>query len=97
MVLLFQYLDKDQNIVQVHYHDIFYYEVLKNVIHHSLESSSAVCHNKEYYQEFKKTAVYIEDSLPLITRLDANIVEASAHVQLSKVLGILNFCHRFGN
>jgi len=64
-----------------------------------LESSRAVCYDKEYYQGFKKTTVYVEVgySLPLITGLDADIGEASAHVQLSKVLSILKFCHKLGN
>lgn len=83
-VVLFLCPGKDQNIIQIYYHDTFCYEVLKNVIHHSLEGDWAIGHTKEHYQKFEKTMVYIDGSIPLFTGLDTDIVEALVYVQLSK-------------
>ena len=43
--MLFQYLSEDQNVIQVYYYSIFYYEVLKDVVHYSLESSLIIPKN----------------------------------------------------
>ena len=51
-MLLF-HLGKDQDVIQVDYHNAFCYEVLEDVIHHGLEGSWAVGHSKKHYQRFK--------------------------------------------
>ena len=93
LVVFIQYLGKDQNIVQI-YHDIFHYEVLKNIVYHSLEGGRIVSHIKEYYSRFKKATDYVESYFSLVTRLDVDIVKVLVYVQLSKVLGTLKFHYK---
>jgi len=45
-----------------------------------LEDSRAIGHTKEYYQEFEKFVVHIEDNLLLIIRLDPDIVKSLADI-----------------
>ena len=44
--MLFLYSSKDQDIVQIDHHNAFHYEVLEDVIHHSLEGGQAIGHPK---------------------------------------------------
>jgi len=48
-LVVLQGLSEDENVVQVDYHDPVSYEILKNVIYHSLKCSRTVSHIKEYY------------------------------------------------
>ena len=58
--MILQCLGKYEDIVQIHNHNPFYYEVSKNIIHHSLEYCRAVSHTEEYHQEFKESVVSIK-------------------------------------
>jgi len=51
--MLFLCLGKDQDIVQIDYYNAFRYEILENVIHHSLEDGWAVSYSEEHHQGFK--------------------------------------------
>jgi len=53
----------------------FYYEVLKYIIHYSLECSETISYTKEYYQRFENSVVHVRDSLLLIYRLYMDIVK----------------------
>jgi len=53
----------------------FYYEVLKYIIHYSLECSETISYTKEYYQRFEKSVVHMRGSLLLIYRLYMDIVK----------------------
>lgn len=90
-IVLFQYLDKDQNVVQIYYHNIFYYEVSKDVVYHNLEGSQAVSYTKEHHQRFKKFMVHTKGCLPLVPKFDMDIIETLTYIQLSKVPEILEF------
>jgi len=79
-IILFQYLSENYNIVQVYYHNEFHYEIPKDAIHHSLESSQTVSYTKKYHQEFEKSVICIEDCFLLVARLDIDIVETSAYI-----------------
>jgi len=44
---------KDQDVVQIDYHNAFCYEVSEDVVHHGLESGWAVGHSKKHHQGFE--------------------------------------------
>jgi len=44
--MLFQHLSKDQNVAQIQNHDVFSYEVIKNIVHYDLEYSWTMSHQK---------------------------------------------------
>jgi len=83
-MLLF-HLCKDQNVVQVHYNNPFYYDSSEDVIHHSLEGSRAVGHSKKHYKGFKEATVGAKGCLPFVSRLDAYIIETPADVQFCEI------------
>ena len=95
--MLFLCLHKDQNVVQVHYHDPFGYEGPEDVVHHSLEGSGAVGHSEEHYERFEEAAIGTEGCLPLISRLDSYIVETPSDVKLGEVLGSMELGDKFGD
>ena len=47
-MVLFQGSSKDQNVIQIYYHDALSYEIMENVVYHSLENSWAIGHTREY-------------------------------------------------
>jgi hypothetical protein len=59
---------------------------MENVIHHCLEGGRAISESEEHDERFKESAVGPKSSLPFISGLNANIVEAPADIQLSEVL-----------
>ena len=88
---------KDQDVVQVDHHNTFRYEVPEDVVHHSLEGGWAVSHAKEHYQGFKQALIGPEGCLPLISRLDADVVETPTNIQLGKVSGSAELQYEFGD
>jgi len=52
-----------------------------------LEGGRAVSHAKEYYQGFEQASIGPEGCLPLVSRLDADIVETPTNVQLGEISG----------
>jgi len=93
-VFLF-YLRKDQNVVQVHYYDLFGYEGPEDVVHHSLEDSGTVGHSKEYHKRFEEAAVGVESSFPFISRLDVYIIKAPVDIQFGEVSGSVELGDEF--
>ena len=73
-------LCKDQNVVQVYYDNPFYYNGSEDIVYHSLESSGAVGHSKEYYEGFEEAAIGAEDCFPFISGLDVYIIETLADI-----------------
>ena len=47
--MLFLCPSKDQDIVQIDYHNAFRYKVLEDVIHHGLEDGQTISYSKEHY------------------------------------------------
>lgn len=47
LAIVFWGLSKDEDIIQVDYHNLFCYKVLKYIIHHSLEHNRTISYIKE--------------------------------------------------
>jgi len=88
---------KDQNVVQVHYHNPFGYEGPEDVVHHSLEGGGTVGHSKEHYKGFEEATIGTESCLPFISRLDTYIIETLLDIKLCEVLGSAELGDRFGD
>ena len=95
-MLLF-YLYKDQNVVQVHYDNLFCYDGSEDVVHHSLEGGGAVGHPEKHYKGFEEAMVGAENCFPFISGLDAYIIETPADVQFCEVLGSAELRDEFGD
>jgi len=95
-MLLF-YLHKDQDVVQVHYDNPFCYDSSEDIIHHSLEGSGAVGHSEKHYERFEEALVGVKGCLPLISRLDAYIIEAPADIQFCEISGAAELGDEFGD
>jgi len=52
-----------------------------------LEGSGAVGHAKEHYQGFEQASIGLEGCLPLISRLDTDVIETPTDIQLGEVSG----------
>ena len=95
--MLFLHLGEDQDVVQVDHHNTFRYEVPEDVIHHGLEGGRTVSHSKEHYQGFEQALIGSEGYLPLVSGLNANIVETLMDIQLGEVSGPVEMGHEFGD
>jgi len=73
-------INNDLAILPSHDNDTFCYEVLEDVIHHGLEDGGAVGHTKEHYQRFEQVSIGPESCLPLISRLDVDVVETPTNI-----------------
>jgi len=56
-----------------------------------------VSHAKEHYQGFKQASIGPEGCLPLISGLNADVVETPANVQLGEVSGSTELRYEFGD
>jgi len=62
-----------------------------------LESGQAISHVKEHYQGFEQALIGPEGCLPLVSRLNADIVETLMNVQLGEVSGSAELRYEFGD
>jgi len=62
-----------------------------------LEGNRAIGHSKEHHEGFKEAAIGIEGRLPLISGLDAHIVEPPPNVKFCEVLGSAELGDKFGD
>jgi len=90
-------LRKDQDVVQVHYDNLFRYDGSEDVIHHSLEGSRAVGHFEEHYEGFEEAPVDAKGRLLLISGLDAYIIETPADIQFCEIPGSAELGDEFGD
>jgi len=88
---------KDQNVIQVHYHDPFGYEGPEDVVHHSLEGGRTVGHSEKHHERFEETAIGTEGCLPFISGLDMYVIETPSDVKLCEVLGSMELGDKFGD
>jgi len=88
---------ENQDVIQIDHHNAFCYEVSEDVIHHGLEGGQTISHSKEHYQEFKQASIGSEGCLPLISRLNADIVETPLDIQLGEVSSSVELGHEFGD
>ena len=75
--MLLYYSSEDEDVVQVY---TFYYEVMEDVVHHSLKDSQTVSHSEKHYHEFKKSIVSPEGCFLLVSRFNTYIVEIPANI-----------------
>jgi len=78
--MLFLHLGKDQDVVQIDHYNAFCYEVSEDVIYHGLKDGRAVGHSKEHYQGFEQASIGSEGCLPLISGLNADVIEIPIYV-----------------
>jgi len=90
-------LYKDQNVVQVHYNNLFHYDASEDIVHYSLEGSGAVGHSKKHYEGFEEAMVSAEGCFPFISGLDAYIIETPVDIQFYEVLGSTELGDEFGD
>jgi len=76
--MLLQCSSKDQDIIQIHYHDVFCYKILEDIIY--LKDGKTIGYTKEHYQKFKKFAVCIKGTFLLIIWLDPDIVRFPVNI-----------------
>ena len=95
--MLFLYLDKDQDVVQIDHHNAFCYEISEDVVHYGLEDGQAISHPKEHYQGFEQALIGPEGCLPLISRLNADVIKTPTDIQLSKVPSPAELGHKLGD
>jgi len=95
-MLLF-HSSKDQDVIQIDHHDAFHYEVLEDVIHHSLEGGQTVGHSEEHHQGFEQASIGLEGHLPLVSRFDVDVVETPVDIQLGKVSSSTELGYEFGD
>ena len=75
--ILLYYSSEDENIVQVY---TFYYEVIEDIVYHSLKGSWTVSHSEKHYHEFKKSIVSLKGCFSLVSRFNTYIVEILANI-----------------
>ena len=95
--MLFLHLGKDQDVIQIDHYNAFHYEVLEDVVYHGLEGGQTVSHSKEHYQGFEQASIGLEGYLPLVSGLNANIVETLMDIQLGEVSGPAELRYEFGD
>src|SRR5215472_12861183 len=95
--VLFQSLGKDEDIIQIDHNDSFSYQLPENIVHHHLEGGRTVGESKEHDQGLKKTTIHPKGCFPLISRLNANIIESPMNVKLGEVLGTLELVNELRN
>jgi len=62
-----------------------------------LEGSRAVGHSEEHHEGFEEAAIGAEGHFPLISRLDAYIIEAPADVEFCEVFSSAELRDEFGD
>ena len=75
------HLRKDQNVVQVHYYNLFSYESSEDVIYHSLEDGGTVGHSEEHHERFEEATVDAEGYFLFIFRLDAYVIKTLVNIK----------------
>ena len=87
----------DHDIIQVHHHNSFCYQVIEDVVHHGLEHFWTIAQSKKHNQQFEKPSVCLERSLPLVSFFYLDIVEPPSDIKFGEVLGSSEFIDEFGD
>jgi len=90
-------LCKDQNVVQVHYNNLFHYDGSEDIVHHSLEGGRAIGHSEKHYEGFEEATVGAEGCFLFIFGLNAYIIETPADIQFCEVSGSVELRDEFGD
>jgi len=62
-----------------------------------LKGGWAVGHTKEHYQRFEQASIGPEGCFPLVSRLNADIIETPTNIQLGEVSGSVELRYEFGD
>ena len=79
----------DKDVIHVAYDFTTVDELMKDVVHHSLECCGGVAQSEEHDSWFKQASVGSECGLPLIALLDLHVVEPPAEVEYGEELGAM--------
>src|SRR5882672_3021836 len=94
--MIFKGVGEDEDIVEVdHYEDVSH--VSEDVIHEGLERSGSIGESHGHNQEFKRAISGAKGCFPLMASGDANIVVASAQVELGVDLGTAELVKEIGD
>ena len=95
MVILSQWIGKDQDIIKV-YNDLSCVDqICQNVVHKPLECCRGNGETKEYNSQFKESSVGSECSLILISFSKTDIIVSLLHIKLGDILGLSNHIKQF--
>jgi len=95
--VLFKGFHEDEDVVQIDHDHAFRDEVLEDVIHHRLEGGRTVREAEEHDKGLVQATVGPEGSLPFISFLYPDIVEAPSDIQFCEVLGSAELRNQFRN
>ena len=86
-------LGEDEDVVEVDNDVSCMYQLIKNMIHKSLECSRGVGKPKEHDHWFEESLISPESCLPLITFLDPDVIITPSDIKFGEealVLGLVN-------
>ena len=87
----------DEDVVEV-YHDVARQdEILKDVVHHSLEGGGGVCKTEEHDCWFKQSSVGDEGCFPFVPLFNAHVVVTPSDVKFGEEGGSLYSVDHFRN
>ena len=87
LLVLFKGLREDENVVQIDHDHTFRDDVLEDAVHHRLEGGRTVREAEEHDERFIQATVVPEGSLPFVSFLYPDIVEAPSDIQFREVFG----------
>jgi hypothetical protein len=97
VLMFFDALCEDEDVVEVYANHAFHDEVLANVVHHRLEGRGRTRESKKHHQGFIEAAISMKDCLPFVTLLYSNILVPPSDVELCKEFCAVQLIHRFGD
>ena len=77
-----------QDVVHIDRHIALVNEVLKDVVHHRLESGRTIGEAEEHDKGFEEASIRSKGGFPLITLLDSHVVISPMYIQLREVSGL---------
>ncbi|GBG84499.1 hypothetical protein CBR_g38781 [Chara braunii] len=86
---------KNKDVVEVD-HDTDFEEVVKDVVHGGLECGGGVGETERHYEKLVVPKVGAEGGFVVILLADADLVEATAEVDLGEVFGSIEAIKKFG-
>ena len=76
----------DEDIIHVHRHLTFSYQICEHRVHEGLEGGRTVCHAEVHHSWLKQSSVHDNGSLSFVSFSDTNIVIPPSNVEFSEVL-----------
>ena len=89
--MIFVIVGVDEEVIHVNNKPSFCNHIPERIGHESLKSGEGIGHAKEYDSGIIESLVGDEDSLPLVTVFDSDIVISLLYVKLGEDLGVFEF------